>query len=71
MSLRYDDFIESALAAIESLLKADYLLSKRAVGLLLLQGDSEIERQVKEGEGTGYSQIQDVVTRAKSEHSQE
>ena len=53
MSLRYDDFIESALAAIEPLLKADYLLSKRAVGLLLLQGDSEIERQVKDHAGQG------------------
>ena len=61
LKLTYGDFIESALAKIEPLLKYDYHLSKRSIGLLLLQADSDIEGLVKEKEGENYSQIQNIV----------
>ena len=41
LQFKYDKFLESALAKIEGLLTGDYSISKRAIGLLLLQGDSQ------------------------------
>ena len=41
-----------------------------SIGLLLLQGDADIERQVEEHEGAGYQRIRDLVSRARSERSQ-
>ncbi len=55
---KYDDFLESALARIAGLLKGSYGISKRIIGLLLLQGDLEIERLVREQEASGYQSIQ-------------
>lgn len=66
----YDEFLEQALAKIESLVKADYGVTRRAIGLLLLQGDPEIERQVREREGRGYAAIQRVITETRSGYSQ-
>jgi len=37
--IRYDDALESALAGIGRLLEGHYGVSKRTIGLLLLQGD--------------------------------
>ena len=68
--IRYDDSLESALAGIESLLKGHYGISKRAIGLLLLQGDQQIERQVREQEGSGSKSIQGIVSQARSGYSQ-
>jgi ferrous iron transport protein B len=68
--IRYDDSLESALAGIESLLKGHYGTSKRTIGLLLLQGDQQIERQVREQEGSGYKSIQGIVSQARSGYSQ-
>jgi len=48
--LKYDGLLESALTSIGSLLKGSYGVSKRAVGLFLLQGDPQIQRQVKDQE---------------------
>ncbi|MEE8372263.1 MAG: hypothetical protein V3R87_00815, partial [Dehalococcoidia bacterium] len=63
LTIKYDDLIESALSRIGALLSADYRLSKRAISLLLLQGDSDLQRQVREKEGASYSHIQEVVDR--------
>ncbi len=68
--LQYDESLESALASIGSLLRGNYGVSKRTIGLLLLQGDPQIERQVKEQEATNYKLIQQIVSQAKSSYSQ-
>ncbi len=61
MGLRYDDAIEASLEKIRDLLKDDYLISKRAVGLLLLQGDEGIKSLVREREGENYWAIERIV----------
>ncbi len=68
--IRYDDSLESALASIGSRLKGNYGISKRTIGLLLLQGDHQIERQVSEQEAADYKSIQEVVSQARSGYSQ-
>jgi ferrous iron transport protein B len=60
--LDYSEPVESALGDICALLKAEYGFPKRAVGLLLLQGDKEIREQVrKEEPRDGYSRIEELV----------
>ncbi|MBU2608226.1 MAG: ferrous iron transporter B, partial [Chloroflexi bacterium] len=66
----YDDSIESALTDIGNLLGGYYGLSKRAMGLLLLQGDQEIERKVRKQEGSAYRAIQSIVSQARAGYSQ-
>ncbi len=68
--LKYDEALESALSSIENLLKGNYRLSRRAVGLLLLQGDSEMEGRVREQEDANYQSIQKIVSEAKAIYSQ-
>ena len=70
MHLKYDDSLESALGKTVSLLKSDYGVSKRTIGLLLIQGDSQIEGQVKERETSEYKSIQEAVSQARSGYSQ-
>lgn len=70
MPFKYDDALESALDGIGSLLKGSYGISKRTIGLLLLQGDPLIERQVREQEGSGYAVIQGIVAEARASYSQ-
>jgi ferrous iron transport protein B len=69
-SLSYDDPIESALHAIGALLRGDYRLSRRAIGLLLLQGDHDVETDVREKEGPGYHDIGDIILRARADYGQ-
>ncbi len=68
--LRYDETLEQALAGIGSLLKGRYDLSKRALGLLLLQEDRQIERHVRGQEGSQYPRIQSIVAEARAGYSQ-
>ncbi len=70
MQLKYDELLESALAKIRDLLRGNYDVSKRTIGLLLLQGDHQIERQVGEQEGAGYTAIQDIVAKTRASYSQ-
>jgi ferrous iron transport protein B len=67
---RYDEDIESALAEIESRLKGEYPVSLRFIGELLLQGDSEIEKLVREREGSGYVSLHQVVAQTRAKYSQ-
>ncbi len=54
--------MEEAIAQITQRLQADYGISKRAIALLLLQGDEEIEAMVAEREGHGVaSAIQQII----------
>lgn len=64
----YDKPVEAVLNGIESLLKAEYGFSKRAVGLLLLQGDKETRELVRKGEGDGYSRIEELVKKAQAHY---
>jgi len=68
--LEHDAPIESALAKIGDLLKGDYGVSKRSIGLLLLQGDRQIEGQAREQEAANYRSIQKIVSQTRSGYSQ-
>ncbi|MEE9399569.1 MAG: ferrous iron transporter B [Dehalococcoidales bacterium] len=70
MPLKYDDFLESALSHIEQVLGDTYGVSKRAVGLLLLQGDSQIERLVKRREGLVYASVHEIVNETRANYNQ-
>jgi ferrous iron transport protein B len=70
VAVTYDSFIESTLGRIEGLLRGRYDISRRAVGLLLLQGDNQVEAQVRQRETSGYGSIQKAVARAKARYSQ-
>jgi len=64
----YDSFLESTLARIEALFSHNYYISRRAVALLLLQGDPETEAQVREGEGAGYASIERLVAESREKY---
>ncbi len=68
--LQYDNAIDSALASIGSLLKGDYGFSKRTIGLLLLQGDPQIERLIREQKTSDYNSIQKIVSQVRAEYNQ-
>ncbi len=68
--LRYDKTLEQALTDIGSLLKGRYDLSERALGLLLLQEDRQIESHVRGQEGSQYPLIQSIVAKARAGYSQ-
>jgi len=70
MQLKYDELLESALAKIRDLLRGNYDVSRRTIGLLLLQGDHQIERQVREQETSGYKSIQAIVSQTRSSYNQ-
>lgn len=71
--IRYEDpvefSIEISLGKIEGLLKGDYPVTKRAVGLLLLQDDHEIQKFVKEKDPASLSQIQEIIEKTKKNYS--
>ncbi|MFC1715768.1 nucleoside recognition domain-containing protein [Candidatus Poribacteria bacterium] len=67
--IEYDDKIESALEEIEGHLRGDYKISKRMMGLLLLQDDQDTHGLVKEAEGEEYKIIQSIINKAKLEYS--
>jgi ferrous iron transport protein B len=58
----YDDDLEAGLGAIESRLGGDYGVSKRAVALLLVQGDREMEAEAMIRE-SDYAAIEPLVAR--------
>ena len=71
--IKYEDpvefFIERALEKIEFLLESDYLVSKRAIGLLLLQEDKDIENMVKKKEKDKFDAVKEIVNEAKKHYS--
>ena len=62
--------VEIALEQIEALLQQDYTLSKRAISLLLLQGDDQIEAQVKAEETENFDKIKDIVRKTERHYAQ-
>lgn len=64
----YDDKIEEAIEDIENILEGDYVISKRAFSLLLLQEDEDALEEVKELEGKNYLKIINIVEETKKEY---
>ncbi len=58
--VRYAPEIEKAVSEIEGLLKGQYSITKRAVALLLLQWDPEVESLVKEKDPEVFDEIINV-----------
>jgi len=68
--VNYGNIIESALKQIGNLLKGQYTISKRALGLLILQKDNEINTLIQEQEGPRYDHIKTIVEETQSNFSQ-
>jgi ferrous iron transport protein B len=62
-AIKYAPDYEEAVERIASLLKADYIISRRALALLLLQGDEEIHSLVAAAEGNDAAQRIDEIVR--------
>ena len=69
-ALKYDEALEAALNSITNLLQADYGISKKSIGLFLLQGDRDIEIRVRELEADRYAAIQEIISQVKKSYSQ-
>lgn len=69
-TIQYEAPIERAVQEIEGHLRAHYQLSRRAVALLLLQGDSEFEALVRRQESPAdVAAIQDAIAAARAQFS--
>ncbi len=68
--VKYHKGLEEALAGLSRLLRTGYGLTNRAIGLLLLQGDTQIESQVKKQEGTRWDDIKAAIASARADYSQ-
>ncbi len=64
----YHPHIEASLEKISSLLKKDYILSKRTIGLSLLQDDPEIWKLVKRKKEDGHSTVKKIVNEAQQKN---
>ena len=62
--------LEAASDKIESLLQEEYLLSKRAIALLLLQDDEEVAEIVREKEMSRFDEIKKIVEYTKQSYDQ-
>lgn len=62
------DILEISLERIEGLLKGDYGISKRSVGLLLLQEDEEIISLVKKNEPGNFARIRGIIDHTKTHY---
>lgn len=61
MRPQYSSSLESAIGLVCAELRAAYAVRPRALALLLLQGDSEVEERVREAEGAGYAAVAEAV----------
>lgn len=71
--IKYEDpvnfSIEIALDKIEALLKGNYPVSNRAIGLLLLQDDIQIKEIVKTKDLLAWNKIQEIIETTKKNYS--
>jgi ferrous iron transport protein B len=58
---RYSKLMEGDIAEISSRLNGDYMLSKKSLSLLLLQGDAEVAGLVRSTEGEGAAALETGV----------
>ncbi len=68
ISIAYNETIEKCIKEIEDQLKGEYIFSRRAIGLLLLQEDPEILEIVEERERT-IERIKEIISKIKSVHA--
>ncbi len=68
LNLTYDEVIEKSINEILKYLKAEYVLSKRSIALLLLQGDKDMMESVKKSEGSNCLKISDIVGEVKKHY---
>jgi ferrous iron transport protein B len=64
----YDDPLEFTLSRLEGMLGQTYALSRRAIALLMLQGDAEILSLVKEREGERLRDMEAVLEELKARY---
>lgn len=65
LNITYDDIIENSAEEIAKILKGSYVLSKKAIAILLLQEDSDITDSVRKNEGKNFASINYIVNEAK------
>ena len=58
---RYSRLMEGDIAEISDYLKGDYILSRKSLALLLLQGDDEVAQLVRSTEGAGAADVETAV----------
>ncbi|MDA8229593.1 MAG: ferrous iron transporter B [Desulfitobacterium hafniense] len=68
LEITYDHSVELAIAKITDLLKSQYVLSKRAISLLLLQEDEDILELVKGSEIKNFSKIVQIIEETKKKN---
>lgn len=61
LPISYSRLLERDIAEVSRLLQGDYVLSRRALSLLLLQGDEEVSGLVAQGEGERYPALAEKV----------
>lgn len=57
----YSRLLERDITEVASLMQGDYILSRRALALLLLQQDEEIAELARHREGEGYAQLAEKI----------
>lgn len=67
---KYDYLIESAIQRIEEVLKIEFNISNRAIALLLLQDDHEIQALIKERLREEYIQLEEIIKETKRRYAQ-
>ncbi|MFA5276554.1 MAG: ferrous iron transporter B, partial [Candidatus Omnitrophota bacterium] len=65
----YDDPLEICLSRIEEFLLGDYFVSKRSIALLLLQGDGEALKTIREKERERFSAITVIIKEAEAHYT--
>jgi len=61
LPISYSRLLERDIAEVSRLLQGTYVLSRRALALLLLQGDDEVTGLAEQGEGAGYQALAEKV----------
>lgn len=67
--VRFSHDIEDAVTLVESLLSDNYPIRKRAIALLLLQGDNDIESLVKKEDAEVFDEVMDVILHVKKTYA--
>ena len=60
-TVTYSRLLEHDIAAVTARMSDGYVLSRRSLALLLLQGDEEVAALVREREGAGFAAIEQAV----------
>jgi ferrous iron transport protein B len=68
LNVVYDAIIEDSVNKIIDYLKGDYILSRRAIALLLLQEDEDILKKVQATEGSNFIKIKNIIERTKENY---